>query len=47
MKNTLLLIAMAALPVAAFPYNIKIDIDVTIMNGDGTINNSKVTSHTK
>lgn len=38
MRKTLLVIALAALPTMGFSYNIRVDIDVTIMNGDGTIN---------
>lgn len=38
MKKNLLFIFAALLPLSAFPYNIRVDIDVTIMNGDGTIN---------
>lgn len=38
MRKYLSLALIALCPFSTYAYNIKVDIDVTIMNGDGTIN---------
>lgn len=38
MKHLLILMLLFSLPTMAFPMSIHVDIDVNIINGDGTLN---------
>lgn len=38
MINCIVLLSLAALPINAMAYNLRIDVDINIMTGDGTQN---------